>query len=230
MNQDKKVLAALDLSPSSIEVLKVAVQLVSWLQGSLVIGNVINKREIDILKNIRNVNSLNKKDMETIKKVWQIGPLKNEYDLESEHNTSKGDAPELDCVDYLRQERKKMIYHMLREIEAPDLDVEISFAKGNPFKELLKMVNNNSIDIVVIGSKVKGTLNNTLLGSIPERMFRHCSAQVLSVRVQKFSYQKFTEIRDGANSFPTRICKNKGSEEKKETIFLPQEPFENMVS
>jgi len=225
MNKNIRILVSLDLSPTSIEVLKVAQQLLSQVQGQLIVGNVITKQEIAILKNIWNVNSLNKLDMEAIKKVWGIGPLKNEYHSKTEHSDS-GSYLEGDCVEILRQERKNMIYGMLLELETKYSDAEVIVAKGHPYKEVLNMVKTKYADIVVVGSKSRSNLANTLFSSIPEKIFRHCPAHVVSVQIRKFTNRKNFQTFITSSQYPSELFDPKESQIPGEKIeFFSKEAY-----
>ncbi|MFH1154017.1 MAG: universal stress protein [Pseudomonadota bacterium] len=58
---------------------------------------------------------------------------------------------------------------------------------GYPFEEILKAIDEEKADIVVMGNKGRGNLSRTLFGSAAEKVFRHSPVPVVSVRDrQKF--------------------------------------------
>jgi nucleotide-binding universal stress UspA family protein len=59
---------------------------------------------------------------------------------------------------------------------------ELIVAEGRPAEELLAQVHEKSIDLVVMGSRVSGTLTRLLLGSTSSRVLREAPCSVLIVR------------------------------------------------
>ncbi len=53
---------------------------------------------------------------------------------------------------------------------------------GNPIDELLKLVLEESIDVVVMGPKGRTDLEHVLVGSVAEKIFRRSPATVISYR------------------------------------------------
>lgn len=81
-----------------------------------------------------------------------------------------------------RQERETMIHHLLQETGCQDLKVIRIFRVGVPWVELLEIVKEQGVDLVVMGTKGRTNIANTLFGSIAENVFRRCPVPVLSVR------------------------------------------------
>jgi nucleotide-binding universal stress UspA family protein len=53
---------------------------------------------------------------------------------------------------------------------------------GFPFEEILKAIDEEKADLVVMGNKGRGNLSRTLFGSAAEKVFRHSPVPVVSVR------------------------------------------------
>ena len=62
-----------------------------------------------------------------------------------------------------------------------DLQHEFHLAEGNVWEQLERLVRENSIDAVVIGTHGRGALGKLLLGSVAEQVFRSANCLVLTV-------------------------------------------------
>ena len=56
---------------------------------------------------------------------------------------------------------------------------------GVPFEEILKVVNNQHADIVVISSKGRTNFKDYIFGTTSEKIFRHCPVPVLSLNLKE---------------------------------------------
>ena len=54
---------------------------------------------------------------------------------------------------------------------------------GNPVDEILREVENNSYDMVVMGAHGHGVLSDAIMGSVSRRVVRRCKVPVLVVRL-----------------------------------------------
>ena len=64
-------------------------------------------------------------------------------------------------------------------------DIRILVLVGHPSEEILKAIDAEKIDLVVMGNKGSTNLARTLFGSVAEKVFRHSPVPVLSVRDRK---------------------------------------------
>jgi len=81
-----------------------------------------------------------------------------------------------------KQERETEIDHLLKETHCQDLKVVRLFRVGVPWVELLEIVKDQGVDLVVMGTKGRTNIVNTLFGSTAEKVFRRCPVPLLSVR------------------------------------------------
>ncbi|MCF8035122.1 MAG: universal stress protein [Desulfarculaceae bacterium] len=63
-----------------------------------------------------------------------------------------------------------------------DLKVRALFRVGHPQDELLKMLKEEGVSLLVMGTKGRSNLAGALFGSTAEKVFRHAPCPVLSVR------------------------------------------------
>ncbi len=159
----KRILAAIDLSPHAREVLILAGELAHPMHSRLIIGNVINQRDIDTIQSV-------------------IKPSQGHYASPYSATYFSVDTH----VENVKQDRTERIKALIREAGVDDLPVDIAFTIGHPFEELIRMVTDRAIDLVVMGSKGQTDHPHTILGTTAEKMFRHCPVPVLSVRDEHF--------------------------------------------
>lgn len=151
MKNLKKVLACVDFSEYSREIIQYSLALVGESVKEVVILNVINSRDVDAVKSA--VSHYNKSDT---------------------------------VENYIKKEkgyRYRRIRQMTREFEENyRVQMRILVSVGVPFDAILKAINTENIDLVVIASKGRSNLIGTLHGSNAEKVFRHSPVPVLSVR------------------------------------------------
>jgi len=110
-------------------------------------------------------NVINERDVEAVGRIETMG-----YDLHPG-----------EYVEQMKRERLQLLRQM---IEANSLGdrcrprVEV----GHPVEWLLQMVDELDIDLVVMGAKGRTNLPHLLVGSVAEKMFRHCPVTVVSYR------------------------------------------------
>ena len=80
------------------------------------------------------------------------------------------------------KDRLEQIRQTIEEISAQHLLVEIKIRTGVPFRELIQAINDNGVDLLVMGRKGRTNLAGILFGTTAEKMFRHCPVPLLSLR------------------------------------------------
>ncbi len=95
-------------------------------------------------------------------------------------------------LERIKNERQQAIEEMI-EKHFPEEKARMSILidVGVPFDAILKTIQAQEIDVVVIASKGKSNLIGTLFGSNAEKVFRHATVPVLSVR----SRERFSRKR-----------------------------------
>lgn len=85
-------------------------------------------------------------------------------------------------IEMQKEERNKMTDELIKEAQCGHLTVTRVFRTGVPAHELLEEIKSSGADLVVMGTKGKTNLANTLFGSTAEKVFRRSPVTVLSVR------------------------------------------------
>ena len=85
-------------------------------------------------------------------------------------------------VEAIKEERKNQLLHIIADSGFPKEKIKSVFRVGHPFDELIKMVEEENIDLVVTGSRGRSDHPRLLVGSVAERMFRHSPVSVLFYR------------------------------------------------
>lgn len=177
MYQFKKIMVCVDLSEYSKENIAYAVEFVGTSDVEILIYNVINQRDVDAVEKVAKmfsdrVNSDNKYSMSVKRYVEDV------------------------TAERYREMKSLVATHF------PDMKQSISFlvGVGCPFEEILKTVVDKKIDLIFIGTKGRGNIARTLLGSNAEKVFRHATVPVVSIRNRnRSSWGRKQEVADEKN-------------------------------
>ncbi|AQL44367.1 universal stress protein UspA [Halorientalis sp. IM1011] len=92
----------------------------------------------------------------------------------------EGDAPEV--LDAIESTGERAIQDVIDAARAADVGtVEGSVAEGAPYRAILEYVDQNDIDLVVMGTHGRTGLDRYLLGSVTEKVVRSAPVPVLTV-------------------------------------------------
>ncbi len=113
----------------------------------------------------------------------------NSRDVEAVRSASHYYPGQFNVEHYLKEakaDRYKRTHEMVKQYFYSDMtQVNILIQTGLPFKEILNTIEEEKIDLVIIGNKGRGNALGTLFGSNAEKVFRHSPVPVLSVRDRK---------------------------------------------
>jgi len=81
-----------------------------------------------------------------------------------------------------KEKRSSKIQELLEQANCNNLLVKTVFRVGVPFVELIEAIKEESVDLVIMGSKTRRNVFNVLFGSTAEKVFHHSQVPVLSFR------------------------------------------------
>ncbi len=151
MNNIKKIMISVDLSEQCVPARKFAAELAEKLKAKLVVVNVINQIEIRALQKISKAS-----DSMSIDQYLEDQKKSRNEQIEQMINSTTSNE------DY-----KKYIKIIIRH--------------GIPFQELLKVAEEEKVDLIVMGTKGRSNLANVLVGSTANQLFHHSKIPVLAI-------------------------------------------------
>lgn len=91
-------------------------------------------------------------------------------------------------AEYVAREKKRStskLEAIVKDFRTEDISFAITVGEGVPSIEILKFLNKEGADFLVIGQKGKSDHSEFLSGSVSEKVFRYSPVPVLSVRFSK---------------------------------------------
>ena len=112
-------------------------------------------------------NIINNRDVEAVRVVSDMG-----YNVDGDHYISSVELG-----------RKGSIEKILKaSILFPLIRMKTLIKIGNPMEQLLKIIKEEQVDMIVMGPKGRTDLEQVLLGSVAEKIFRRSPVTVVSYR------------------------------------------------
>ena len=109
---------------------------------------------------------INSRDIESVETIVAMG-----YDVDAGHYVEK-----------IRKERKQELNKMADEARIDAERVQIMFKVGKPVDEILKVISKEAPDLVVMGTRGRSNLKNSIMGTVAEKIFKRSPVHVLSFR------------------------------------------------
>jgi nucleotide-binding universal stress UspA family protein len=112
------------------------------------------------------VNVINQRDVEAVRKVELegVGVTVDNY------------------IALQKKDRGAVTDQLIKEADCGSVKITRIFRVGVPWAELLEAIKDQNIDLVVMGTKGRTNIANTLFGSTAEKVFRRSPVPILSVR------------------------------------------------
>lgn len=98
-------------------------------------------------------------------------------------------VPTQEVLARLAQEAERELQAFKPKTAKPDVLLERRVVHGNSYLEIVRMAEENSVDLIVLGTHGRSGLKHFLLGSVAEKVLRKAPCPVLVVREKGQSYQ-----------------------------------------
>ncbi|MFC1815506.1 universal stress protein [Thermodesulfobacteriota bacterium] len=154
-----KIMTGCDFSDYSKETLEYAASMAEKFQAELIIVNIINQRDVDTILAVAD-----KQFDRTVEK--DVKKLADDY------------------VNRLTEERTLLMDKLIEEISCANLPIKKVIKVGVPFQELIRVIESEGADLMVMGPKGHGNLAEVFFGSNAEKLFRRCPIPLLSIRAK----------------------------------------------
>jgi len=89
---------------------------------------------------------------------------------------------ETELLGRLEKEAKKELRLAESKLKRVGFNVKVITRIGNPFREILRVEDEEDVSAIVIGSHGKSNIKEMLLGSVSENVIRQCKKPVLVVK------------------------------------------------
>ena len=114
-------------------------------------------------------NIINSRDVEAVTAITNMG-----YDLDPER-----------YIKEVKAERRNAFEKIARDSAVARDSIKLVLEVGNPIDELLKIIIDENVDLVVMGVKGRTDLEQILIGSVAEKLFRRSPVTIVSYRDEK---------------------------------------------
>ncbi len=115
------------------------------------------------------VNVINQRDVNTIERVLY----------------GQSDFSLVDYIEQQTEERTRSLQGLLAEAGGADLPVETVVVVGVPYLGLLEQIVEKRADLLIMSTKGRGNLADTVIGSCAQKMYQRCPVPLLSLRPEK---------------------------------------------
>ena len=124
---------------------------------------------------------------EKLKADLLITHVINQRDVDAVHAVSVYSAA-ISVEEFTKNQmenRLQRIDKLIEETATTHFPIKKLVRVGVPFQELIRSINEEDVDLVVMGPKGRGNIKGILFGTTAEKMFRHCPVPLLSIRMDR---------------------------------------------
>jgi nucleotide-binding universal stress UspA family protein len=100
----------------------------------------------------------------------------------ADYNKTKDERLLAQSPESLELKRQQKINPVRDLAESNGIEVSTTLLKGEPSKEIIKYVNEHSVDQLVIGSRGLNTFQEMVLGSVSHKVMKHANCPVTIVK------------------------------------------------
>ena len=100
----------------------------------------------------------------------------------ADYNKAKDERLLAQSPESLSLKREQKVHPILELATEAGVKADITMLKGNPSLEIIKYVNDNDIDQLVIGSRGLSTFQEMVLGSVSHKVMKHVDCPVTVVK------------------------------------------------
>ena len=100
----------------------------------------------------------------------------------ADYNKAKDERLLAQSPESLSLKREQKLLPIRELAKTVGVEIMITMLKGNPSQEIIKYVNEHSIDQLVIGSRGLNTFQEMVLGSVSHKVMKHASCPVTIVK------------------------------------------------
>jgi len=100
----------------------------------------------------------------------------------SDFNKAKDERLLTQSPESLTLKREQKVHPILELAKDVGVKTKITMLKGNPSQEIIKYVNSEEIDQLVIGSRGLNTLQEMVLGSVSHKVMKHVKCPITIVK------------------------------------------------
>ena len=100
----------------------------------------------------------------------------------SDYNKAKDERLLSQSPESLTLKREQKVHPILELAKDVGVKTKITMLKGNPSQEIIKYVNSEEIDQLVIGSRGLNTFQEMVLGSVSHKVMKHVNCPITIVK------------------------------------------------
>lgn len=120
----------------------------------------------DVGADVLLVNVINQRDIDMMKKVAREAP----------------NFPFETYLEEMRQDREDRFQQLIKDAGGEGVKVKSVVRIGVPYQELLEVIEDKKPDLLIMATKGRSNLVDTIIGSCAQKMFRRSPIPVLSIR------------------------------------------------